>query len=82
MVDDVIEERPTLPAVPVELHEVEERAAEVLIDQSPGADLLVVGHRGRAGFTSAMLGSVGLQCVLHAAAPSPSSVLRCRRRRR
>jgi nucleotide-binding universal stress UspA family protein len=69
MVDDVIEERPALAAVPVELHEVEGRAAEVLIEQSRGADVLVVGHRGRGGFASAMLGSVGLQCVLHAQCP-------------
>jgi nucleotide-binding universal stress UspA family protein len=33
------------------------------------ADLLVVGHRGRGGFRSAVLGSVGLQCVLHASVP-------------
>jgi nucleotide-binding universal stress UspA family protein len=39
------------------------------VDQSRDADLLVVGHRGRGGFGSAVLGSVGLQCVLHATVP-------------
>ena len=33
------------------------------------ADLLVLGHRGRGAFRSAVLGSVGLHCVLHATCP-------------
>ena len=68
-VDDVVAERPDLAAVPVELHEVEGRPGPVLIAQSRDADLLVVGHRGRGGVSSAVLGSVGLQCVLHAECP-------------
>ena len=56
-------------AVPVELHEVEGRPGPVLIAQSRDADLLVVGHRGRGGVSSAVLGSVGLQCALHAECP-------------
>jgi nucleotide-binding universal stress UspA family protein len=69
MVAAVVADRPDLAAVPVELHEIEGQPAKVLIEQSRGADLLVVGHRGRGGFTSALLGSVGLQCVLHAQCP-------------
>lgn len=65
-VADAVAEEPRLACVPVELHEVVGRPAVVLVEQARGADLLVVGHRGRGGFTSAMLGSVGLQCVLHA----------------
>jgi nucleotide-binding universal stress UspA family protein len=42
---------------------------EVLVDRSRGAELLVIGHRGRGAMTSAVLGSVGLHCVLHAACP-------------
>jgi hypothetical protein len=53
----------------VELHELEGHPAPVLIDQAKGADLLVVGHRGRGGFASALLGSVGLHCVLHGECP-------------
>jgi nucleotide-binding universal stress UspA family protein len=44
-------------------------AAPVLLQASHGADLLVVGSRGRGGFASMVLGSVGLQCVLHATCP-------------
>jgi nucleotide-binding universal stress UspA family protein len=69
MVDDTVAEQPDLASVPVELHEVEGQPAKVLVDQSRDADLLVLGHRGRGGFTSTLLGSVGLQCVLHAECP-------------
>jgi nucleotide-binding universal stress UspA family protein len=44
-------------------------AADVLIRESQGADLLVVGSRGHGGFTSMLLGSVSMQCALHAPCP-------------
>ena len=41
----------------------------VLIEMSGEVDVLVVGHRGRGGFASMLLGSVGMQSVLHARCP-------------
>jgi nucleotide-binding universal stress UspA family protein len=41
-------------------------AAEVLIEQARGADMLVVGSRGRGGL---LHGSVGQQCAPHALCP-------------
>lgn len=48
---------------------IEDNAARALLDTSKGADLLVVGSRGHAGFTEALLGSVGQHCVHHAECP-------------
>ena len=46
----------------------------VLLDAARGADLLVVGSRGRGGWRGLLLGSVGLHCV--AASPCPVAVIR------
>jgi nucleotide-binding universal stress UspA family protein len=55
--------------VPVEVTARFGTAVGVLIDAADGADLLVVGHRGRGAFRSTAFGSVGTGCVLHARAP-------------
>ena len=69
-VDTVVRERGDgLSDVPVEIRTVGGLPGRVLVEQARDADLLVVGHRGRGGFRSAVLGSVGLQCVLHASVP-------------
>jgi nucleotide-binding universal stress UspA family protein len=47
----------------------EGHAAQVLLDASEGAELLVVGSRGRGGFTGALLGSTSQHCAQHATCP-------------
>ena len=68
-VDAAVAAEPELGAVPTDVVALPGPAARALIEQSHGADLLVLGHRGRGGFKSAVLGSVGLHCVLHATCP-------------
>jgi nucleotide-binding universal stress UspA family protein len=71
MVDTVVRERGgALADVPVEVRAVAGSPAHVLMSQSRDADLLVLGHRGRGTLRSALLGSVGLQCVMHASVPA------------
>lgn len=70
VVDEVLAARPDL-ASRVEVS-VDARAGapgRVLLDAADGADVLVIGHRGYGAVRSAVLGSVGLHCVLHASCP-------------
>jgi nucleotide-binding universal stress UspA family protein len=46
-----------------------EAPADALIEASKGADLLVVGSRGREGLPGWGLGSVGRRCSRHARCP-------------
>lgn len=73
LVAEVVKEK-RADGVPVRVQALPGSASEVLIEQARGADLLVVGHRGRGGFASAVLGSVGLHTVLNA--PCPVVVVR------
>jgi len=59
-------QEPDVPVVPLV---TEGYPADVLLHAAKGADLLVLGSRGRGGVTSALLGSVSLHCVMHAHCP-------------
>jgi nucleotide-binding universal stress UspA family protein len=48
---------------------VEGHPAPVLINESVGADLLVVGSRGHGEFVGMLIGSTSEHCVAHAACP-------------
>jgi nucleotide-binding universal stress UspA family protein len=62
------------PELDLEGRTREGQAAEVLLAEASDALLLVVGNRGRGGFTSLLLGSVSQQLVLHS--PCPVLVVR------
>jgi len=58
-----------MPDVPVRTRVVRGEPARKLVAASPGAALVVVGSRGRRGFATLLLGSVGHSVVHHAKAP-------------
>jgi nucleotide-binding universal stress UspA family protein len=62
------------PPAAVELISASLTPAPALLESAKGADLLVVGSRGRASFRGLLLGSVSQQCVHHA--PCPVVVVR------
>jgi nucleotide-binding universal stress UspA family protein len=58
------------PGVPVKHRPIRDtNPSAVLIEQSAHAGLVVVGCRGRGGFASLLLGSVGRDLIGHADAP-------------
>jgi nucleotide-binding universal stress UspA family protein len=65
-IDEVFgEQRP----VGLQLSVREGHAAQVLLDASEGAQMLVVGSRGHGGFAGLLLGSVSTACAEHATCP-------------
>ena len=62
------------PKVGVTCHTVHRSPAKGLIAAAAGADLVVVGARGRGGFRGLLLGSTSDQVVHHA--PCPVTVIR------
>jgi nucleotide-binding universal stress UspA family protein len=63
------EHREAHPGVPVHQVLAQGNAAAVLVHESFGADLLVVGSRGHGGFAGLLLGSVSDAAIRHAGCP-------------
>ena len=64
------EMRDALAGIEVERVVLDDRhPAEALVETSSDADLLVVGSRGRGGFSQLLLGSISHAVVLHAVCP-------------
>ena len=66
IIKEELGENPTVLAQPRVKHG---RPAEVLIEQSAAADLLVVGTRGHGGFAGLVLGSVSQHVAAYAQCP-------------
>ncbi|AAZ55450.1 universal stress protein [Thermobifida fusca] len=60
---------PLTQRVPVRVETPEKHPAAALLDEGADADLIVVGSRGRGGFTGLLLGSVSQQVLNHAVVP-------------
>jgi nucleotide-binding universal stress UspA family protein len=74
-IDPLIAElRRAHPNVTMETKIVEGHPAPVLIEESKGADLLVVGSRGHGEFVGMLIGSTSEHCVANA--PCPVVVIR------
>ena len=67
--EGIMASAPSTEGLEVEWLAVPGNPAEVLIEASSGAALLVVGSRGVGGFKGLMMGSVSTQCVHHSHCP-------------
>ncbi|EGX54482.1 universal stress protein [Streptomyces zinciresistens K42] len=67
--DAALAHTPGTETADIERRVVEGPPTPALIEAAQGADLLVVGSRGRGGFASLLLGSVSHQCAQHAPCP-------------
>ena len=66
-VDAIVDKvRSACPSVPIQSTVVEGHPARVLVEQSHGAEMLIVGSRGHGEFPGMLLGSVSQHCVTSA----------------
>ena len=69
LVDEIKQALGEDPPVPVQPRVKQGNPAKVLIEESEGADLLVVGTRGHGGFRGLVLGSVSQHVAAYAECP-------------
>lgn len=70
MIDSLLADvRTKHPEVPIVVKIIEGHPAPVLIHESKGAELLVVGSRGHGEFVGMLIGSTSEHCVANAACP-------------
>ncbi|MFU8875823.1 universal stress protein [Micromonospora sp. SL4-19] len=67
--EELTQWRKTFPDVPVEVRVTPGNPAELLVDASREAQLVVVGSRGRGGLRGMLLGSVSQQLIHHSHCP-------------
>jgi nucleotide-binding universal stress UspA family protein len=69
VIDESVQRAGAVERVEIERAAIEGPAAQTLIEAARGAELLVVGSRGRGGFVGLLLGSVSQQVAQHPPCP-------------